>query len=241
MALGEKNAGMVSFHSNTRNKSIFCQLSTHTRHIFLRKRPCDHGQASWHELGWDGIRWIRVVGGGGNNYLRPKLVAGLRFCVLVRMWKRKRECEQRLNNCPPTSPIPTTITTITTARANLMFIIPRIIAVKPDLSSPPLTSVASSMLRCRQMGCEKKRWRVKWGTRERLGNVHVQRGTESRAFVLCTSPRKDCLATCSPLQLTSSEGACHCQPAKCYPSFNRLFWPSTNLIRPWLTIILKKI
>ena len=84
-------------------------------HIFCSNNPAIMGQASWHGLGWDGIRWIRVVGGGGNNYLRPKLVAGLRFCALVRMWKRKRECEQRLNNCPPTSPIPTTITTTTTS------------------------------------------------------------------------------------------------------------------------------
>ena len=85
--------------------NLYGQLSTHTRHIFFTQKTL----RSWAKR----LGMIMVVGRGGNNYLRPKLVAGLRFCVLVRMWKRKRECEQRLNNCPPTSPIPTTTTTIT--------------------------------------------------------------------------------------------------------------------------------
>lgn len=67
---------------------------------------------------WGGVAfWWGCGGGPVNNYFQSKLVARLRFCLLVRMWKRKLECEQRLNNCPLTpKPIPTT--TITSPPTN---------------------------------------------------------------------------------------------------------------------------
>ena len=85
-------------------------------------------------------------------------MARLRFCALVRMWKRKEECEQRLNNCPLTREHPHHHLHHTTNPPS-----PQIRWLSPAQSiyhrqNHPRCGHVPVMLRCRQMGWGKKRW-----------------------------------------------------------------------------------